>query len=418
MNNKILDVYLHDIFAGELSQEQSGKLRFSYDSNYVAQKRPALSLSLPLQAESFGEKPVKAFFSGLLPESMARYQLARYLGVSEQNPFAMLKAIGVECAGAISLYPQGTAQNHGKDQIEILDEQKLREILDLLKRHPLLTGQDGIRLSLAGAQDKMAVGLREGKIALMKGSLPTTHILKPMIEGVEDSVHNEFFCMRLARSLDIEAPQVDIQYANNMPCYLIERYDRIYDADGKVLRLHQEDFCQALAVLPEFKYENEGGPNLQQCLNILKNHAAQPGMDQIKLLNRIIFNYLIGNADAHSKNFSLLYKKNKPELAPAYDLLCTAIYPNVSTKMAMKIGGKYKPQDVCLRHWHRIVPDTAAARNNLEKQLKQMSNDCVMQAFTLKEKLNQKGIQSPVFDEICEVIKKRAEHILFQGKWL
>lgn len=411
MGSKILDVYLHGIFAGELCQETSGKLSFTYSQDYLASQSPALSLSLPLQEMPFPEQPTRAFFSGLLPDSFARYRLARYLGISEHNPFAMLKAIGVECAGAISVHPRETDISTDADRIEIIDDHKLFEILDLLKRHPLLTGQDGIRLSLAGAQDKLAVGLQEGKIALMKGSLPTSHLLKPLIEGVHDSVQNEFFCMRLAKHVGIEVPDVEIRYTEKTPYYLVERYDRSRDNDGKMVRIHQEDFCQALGIYPENKYENEGGPTFAQCQNVLKNYSAEPGSDQMKMLKRMIFNYLIANSDAHAKNFSLLYHHNKPILAPAYDLLCTEIYPGVTGKMAMKIGGRYKPYEVCLRHWHRIVPDTAVARSNIEKQLKQMAEECIEKSQQLKETLIKDGFSSDIYEGICEVIQKRATHI-------
>ncbi len=409
--SRILDVYLHEIFAGQLIQNDYGGLSFAYDESYVNKDHAPLSLSLPLQAEIFEGDVVRAFFSGLLPDDIVRHRLARYLGVSEKNPFSLLEAIGGECAGALSLYPQGqTPPETSQDDAEILDDKKLQEILDLLKRRPLLAGDDGLRLSLAGAQDKIAVGLHDDKIALIRGISPTTHILKPVIGDIKDSVHNELFCMRLAQMVGINVPEAEIRFVNNRPYFLVERYDRIHD-DSVVKRLHQEDFCQAMGIMPDIKYEREGGPNFAQCQDILRESSAKPAADQIALLERLIFNYLIGNADAHGKNFSLLYRSNKPELAPAYDLLSTAVYPDLSAKMAMKIGGKYKPDDVFLRHWYKLVPDTAAARKNLEKQLIDMSKNCKDKAAQLKADLKAQKITSGVFDDICAVIDKRTKHI-------
>ncbi len=410
--SRILDVYLYHHYAGQLIQNDSGSLSFSYDETYINMGGDSLSISLPLVPEVFDVDRIKAFFAGILPDDIARFKLAKYLGLSEKNPFALLEVIGGECAGALSLYPQGQKpQENTPDDLEVLDDSKLQDILNLLKNRSLLAGDDGLRLSLAGAQDKIAVGLQDDKIVLVKGTSPTTHILKPVNDSIAGSVHNELFCMRLARMIEIDAPHSEIRYVGNTPYFLIERYDRIKDKDGHTIRLHQEDFCQALGIMPDMKYEREGGPNFNQCKELIRKNFAKPAVDQIYLLERVIFNYLIGNADAHGKNFSLLYNAKKPKLAPAYDLLSTAVYANLSGKMAMKTGGKYKPEDVHLRHWHRLVPDTTAAKRNLEKQLITLSSKCVEGAGVLKANLKEEGITSVIFDQICEVIAKRARHI-------
>ncbi|MGV8947947.1 MAG: HipA domain-containing protein [Candidatus Paracaedibacter sp.] len=277
-----------------------------------------------------------------------------------------------------------------------------------------MASEDNVRLSLAGAQDKLAVGLVDNSVALVKGTTPTTHILKPLIEGVKDSVYNELFCLRLAAQLNIETPQAEIRWLEDTPYFLVERYDRKIDASKKIMRLHQEDFCQALGILPELKYEREGGPSVLQSLTLLQNYSLRPAADRRALIQRLIFNYLIGNADAHGKNYSVLFAGNQPRLAPAYDLLSTVIYPNLSMKMAMKIGGKYTPDDVFLRHWYRIIPDTALARRSLNKDIIKMSKDCLEQSHALKSTLKAKGIYSTIFEDICHVIKKRSQSILEQ----
>jgi serine/threonine-protein kinase HipA len=401
------------MLAGKLKQSRYGSLSFTYTAHYLEQNRNAISLSLPLQQQPFNGDRVKAFFSGLLPDEIIKQRLASYLGLSAQNPFALLRAIGGECAGALSLYPEGQLppDDTTKD-VEILDDSKLRDILNLLKRHPLLAGEDNIRLSLAGAQDKLAVGLVKGKVALVKGVTPTTHILKPLIEQVADSVHNELFCMQLAQRVGITTPQTCIHFVGNTPCYIVERYDRHSAKDGTVMRIHQEDFCQALGILPELKYEREGGPSLATCQAVLANHSAKPAVDQLGLLEITIFNYLIGNADDHGKNFSLLYQAAKPQLAPAYDLLSTAVYPELSTKMAMKIGGKYKPDDVFIRHWHRLVTNTQAARSNLEKLLYTLAQRTLECSAELKQRFDQQGLKTNIIDDICTLIKVRANRIM------
>lgn len=410
--SRILDVYLHDVHAGKFKQDDAGQLSFIYDDKYVEEDRLGLSLSMPVSDEIHEGASVKTFFSGLLPDDIVRQRLGKYLGVSEENPFALLAEIGGECAGAVSLYPEGVTPPQKSDgDYEVLDDESLKGVLDILERRPLLVGDDGLRLSLAGAQNKIAVALVEDKIAIVRGTSPTTHILKPAISDIEDTAHNELFCMRLAQKVGIDAPNTIIGNVNGNTYFLIERYDREIDGKGNVARLHQEDFCQALGVAPEFKYEREGGPNIAACQDVLKKYSSQPAADNDALLNRIVFNYVIGNADAHSKNFSLLYKGERPELAPAYDLMSTAVYPELSSKMAMKIGGKYNPGDVCLRHWHGLVPDSATSKKSLNKKLLGLSKSCVEKSEELKETLVQEGITSPVFDRICEVIKDRTDSI-------
>ncbi len=416
-----LDVYLHNDLVGKLTQDDSGVLEFTYNENCFGESAYRISLSLPLEGifssafsnDFFKGKhqgaKVEAFFSGLLPEESLRKRLALNLGLSRNNSFAILEAIGGECAGALSVFPHGKKPSDEHVEIEVLDDQKLLEILELIKVRPMLAGDDGYRLSLAGAQNKLAVGYKNGKILLIKGGSPTTHIIKPEIELFTDTVYNELFCMKLAKLLNIDVPEVSIHFVNDTPYFLTERYDRKIDEDGAITRIHQEDFCQALGIIPDMKYQREGGPNISTCLEMITQNFARPANDQIKFLDLIIFNFLVGNSDAHGKNFSLLYLGNKPELAPAYDLLSTAIYPNLDLKMAMKIGGKYRPKDVFLRHFLRLVPNTKTAQNLLNQQINSMSTKILEAAEELKSDLEENGIISEVFKKIIEVINCRIQ---------
>lgn len=409
--SRILDVYLCDDLAGTLVQENGGDLEFSYDPHFLKNAKHGISLSLPLSQDVYVGGAVKAFFSGLLPEEAVRQRLAKNLGVSGKNTFSLLEIVGGDCAGALALYPHDQKPPEDVGEIENLDNKRLKEILDLIKRRPMLAGDDGYRLSLAGAQYKLAVGLDKGKIQLVKGGAPTTHILKPIIEHVKDSAHNEFFCMKLAERMGIDVPQATLHFVDDTPYYLVERYDRSIGPNGEISRIHQEDFCQALGIAPEIKYEREGGPTISDCQDVIINHAARPALDQIKLLNIIIFNYLIGNSDAHGKNFSLIYKESKPELAPAYDLLSTAIYEDLSDKMAMKIGGKYKPREIYLHHFYRLVSDTKAAQSAINKQVQSMAEKIVTTANALKTELELEGLTSDIYGLIISVIKERTQRL-------
>jgi serine/threonine-protein kinase HipA len=409
--SRTLSVYFDERLAGKLIQDDGGRLNFLYDSNYLtSQTAFPLSASLPLSDEVYEDAVVRPFFSNLLPDDFARHRVAKLLGVSEKNPFAILEIIGGECAGAISLYPEDQipAPQKTKDY-DFLDEKELHKILLMLTRQPLLAGEKDVRMSLAGAQDKLAVAIIDHKIALTKGTSPTSHILKPPITDIPDSVFNEYFCMLLARKMKLAVSSVEIRWADTLPYLVVERYDRTPDHRH---RLHQEDFCQALSVPPELKYESEGGPSIKDCLDLIERYSIRPAFDKIMFIHTLIFNYLIGNADAHAKNYSFLCQEGKPRLAPAYDLLSTAVYPQLSQKMAMKIGSKYKSEEVMLRHWHQLVPDTQLARNTMEKDLKKFATDLPRKALALSKTLEQKGLSSPMVEAIQATIEKRCRHVL------
>ena len=407
---RTLSVYFDERLAGKLTQDDSGRLNFLYDAHYLTSENAfPLSASLPLSNTVYADSIVRPFFSNLLPDDFARHRVARLLGVSEKNPFAILEIIGGECAGAISLYPEDQIPSPQKTKdYEFLEEHDLHKILLLLSQRPLLAGEKDVRMSLAGAQDKLAVALIDNKIALTKGTSPTTHIIKPPISDILDSVFNEYFCMLLAKNMNLTVSSVEIRHADGLPYLLIERYDRTADHHH---RLHQEDFCQAFSIPPELKYENEGGPSIKKCLDLIEEYSIRPAFDKIMFIHTIIFNYLIGNADAHAKNYSFLYLEGKPRLAPAYDLLSTAVYPQLNKKMAMKIGEKYNPEDVYLRHWVQLVPDTQLAKKTMEKDLKKFASRLPKQAQALSKALEKRGLSSPIFDKIQETIKIRCQHV-------
>jgi len=415
---RTLDVWFHDRKAGRLTQDDSGRLIFAYGPEYLAtEQRWPVSVSLPTQEKEFEDAVTRPFFSGLLPDEFVRQKIAKLIGVSPRNPFSLLEAVGGECAGAISFYPEGEPPHReNPDDIHFLDEGQLDEVFEELKRRPFFAGEKDIRLSLAGAQDKLAVRMIDGKLALMRGGAPTTHILKPLIVGqeqIKDSVHNELFCLLLARRCGLAVASAEIRFTGKQPFLLVERYDRQWQG-GHVVRLHQEDFCQALSVPPENKYEREGGPSIAACLEVIQKHSIQPVPDRLAFLNIVIFNYLIGNADAHGKNFSLLHENGMPRLAPAYDLLCTAVYPDLSAKVAMRIGGKYLPDQVFLRHWHRLVVDTAGAKRAMEKTLAEAAKKTIDQASTLRVELTESGVRADIFDAILGLIRTRSETLLKQ----
>ncbi len=413
----VLDVYLYDKFVGKLTQEK-GNLSFSYSVLYLEKEGAIkLSASLPLSPETFSHHIVEPFFSGLLPDEIVRKRLARYLGVSERNTFGLLKEIGGECAGAISVYSEGI-QPESSEQLayKILEDKEADDVLSHLDKRPMLAGEEDIRISGAGAQDKLMISLVEGKIAIPLRNTPSTHILKPAIRYLDYSVHNEFFCMTLAKRLGLLTPSVDVYYLCGVPYYLVERYDRRLVHDGKITRLHQEDFCQALHIPPEQKYENEGGPTLSQCFSLLDQRiksGCMAGSQKIALLRGVIFNFLIGNGDAHGKNFSLLYDGHSESFSPLYDLMCTLVYSNFHKgKMAMKIGGKYKFTDVSMRHFEELAKTIGFRPDYVKKQVRDMADKIAQLAPKIQLDLNQNPQTAcALYQEIVGVIKRNTKLI-------
>ena len=349
-----------------------GRLNFRYAPDWLS--RPdavSLSNSLPLQAEPFDDHHTRPYFAGLLPEGQLRRLIAQQFQVSSQNDFALLDHIGGECAGAVTLLEPGrTLSSPGHDHdVQWLSDEEIVAMLDELPHRPMLAGKDGLRLSLAGAQDKLPVVFDGERIGLPKNGTPSSHILKPAIRTLSDTVANEGFCLALAEAMQLKPAKSQVRSVLGRAFLLVERYDRVVGTQGLRRRLHQEDFCQALGVVPEMKYQNEGGPDLAQCFDLVRRVTRPSAPHILRMLDCVIFNALIGNHDAHAKNFSLLYTNRTPVLAPLYDLLSTAVYPNLTPKMAMKIGSKYKFSEVQARHWDQFADAVGLSKAQARKRI-------------------------------------------------
>jgi serine/threonine-protein kinase HipA len=404
-----LEVWLFADHVGTLALVD-GRLNFCYAPGWLSQQDAvAVSASLPLQAEPFDDRKARPFFAGLLPEGQMRRLIAQQFQVSGQNDFALLDHIGGECAGAVTFLEPGQALPvpTGNDDVQWLNDEDVVAMLDELPRRPMLAGKDGLRLSLAGAQDKLPVVFDGARIGLPLNGTPSSHILKPAIHGVEDSVINEGFCMALADAMQLKPARSKIHLVLDRSFLLVERYDRLIDAQGHRQRLHQEDFCQALGVVPEMKYQNEGGPDLAQCFGLVRR-ATRPSAPQIlRLLDYVIFNALIGNHDAHAKNFSLLYSGKPPVLAPFYDTLSTAVYSTLTPKMAMKIGSKYKFSDVEKRHWEQFAEGAGLTKAQAKRRILELAKMLPATARKLQSDPGQGFAGNAVVEQIYALIEQR-----------
>ncbi|MBF0432896.1 MAG: type II toxin-antitoxin system HipA family toxin [Fibrobacteria bacterium] len=369
-----LIVYLNAERVGVLEQNDSGLLQFSYDQAWLENPRAIpISRSLPLQNQVFLGKKARPFFAGILPEEEPRKKIAEILGISNTNDFGMLERIGGECAGAVSLLSDDVAPaDMNKTQYRELTEQELQNLIAELPSRPLMVGTAGLRLSLAGAQDKLPVIVHNNRIGLPLGDTPSTHILKPEPDRFPGLAINEIFCMTLARAVGLNAPNIEYRLVGERPCVLIQRYDRATDEAGNTSRIHQEDFCQALGFPPERKYQSEGGPTLSDCISLLRDWSTTPVLDIPHFISGLIFNVLIGNADAHGKNYSLLYIGNERRLSPYYDLVSTLAWPNLTKNLAMKIGNCKSVNAYTIGDWKTMAKATGLGWPMIRERMGEM----------------------------------------------
>jgi serine/threonine-protein kinase HipA len=339
--------------------------------------------------------------------------------VSSKNDFALLGGIGGECAGALILLEPDQippAEAHVNESIEWLNEDQLLAVLEKLPKRPLLAGESGLRLSLAGAQEKLPVVVKKIKlgndkehsfeIGLPKNNVPSSDILKPEILGVEGSVYNEAFCLALAKELKLSAATAQIGQAKDKTYLLVERYDRFLN-NGQLSRLHQEDFCQALGVAPEHKYQNEGGPTIADGFALVRKVTTPSAPNLLRLLDYIIFNCLVGNNDAHAKNFSLLYDKSGVQLAPLYDVLSTAVYPDLTDSMAMKIGSKYRFDELHARHWVQMAEAAQLGAPQLKRRVLEIAGVLPGLAQSLHAQFKVNDLDHPILGQITSLIEDR-----------
>jgi serine/threonine-protein kinase HipA len=316
---------------------------------------PLLSLSLLVGNRRYPQGIVRPFLEGLLPEGGPRKSIARDLGVRPDDAYGLIRALGRDCAGAVVVQPvedpppprptTATAEPLGPEEIDAL----VRD----LRSAPLGAG-GRVRISLAGVQEKLVLTrMQDGSWGQPVDGTPSTHILKPEIAAYPQTVENEAFCMRVAKQLGLDVAAVETTEISRRKLIVVERYDRAVSADGSVERIHQEDFCQAVGIAPEAKYEEDGGPSLQRVAGILQSVAVPDSLE--KLVQAVTLNVLIGNGDAHGKNLSLLHHASGAlALAPLYDLMCTLHYGD--ERLAMYIDGVQRNDRVTVQ---RIANEAA-----------------------------------------------------------
>jgi serine/threonine-protein kinase HipA len=344
-----LAIWLYGHQVAVVEKQRNNRLRLSY-TEYALDTyeggTPLLSLAFPLTRERYPNGATRAFLDGLLPEGEPRRAIAADLDLPASDVFGLLAALGKDCAGALVIQPLDDPPPPTPTTLSAqpLTADDLGELIANLRQAPLGIDRN-VRLSLAGVQEKLLLTrMPNGTWGRPVEGTPSTHILKPEIEPFQNTVENEAFCMTVAKNLGLSVAAVETIIVDEHPVLVVARYDRVIDPDGTVHRVHQEDFCQALGLPPEKKYEQQAGPSLQRIARILQD-VAEPSAPQT-LLRALTLNVALGNCDAHGKNFSLLHTQTGVlRLAPLYDLLSTRLYP-LDDKLAMYVDTVQKADRV------------------------------------------------------------------------
>ncbi len=404
-----LQVFWDRKLVGTLTRHKMGRVVFQYTSHWLKHHNKPVSLSLPCRKEKFPPALSTAFFENLLPESNARNILAFNNRFNKKDTFAFLEKFGEDCAGALSVVPGEDEPEFASGMYECIDSE-LMETLDKIAESPrkysLYPAMKIARLSIAGAQDKLPVYIRDGSFFLPKNpGSPTTDIIKPANTDFPGLPRNEAFCMDLAGNTGITVPNSRLMTVGPHELFVVERYDRKHTLKN-VIRLHQEDFCQAMGYPADRKYQGTGGPGFLQCRKLIDEYLSDNGtQSRQRFIKTAVFNYLIGNHDAHGKNFSLLHEPEL-EFAPAYDLVSTQVYPSLDNKFAMAFGQTYKMDRINAGSFNLFSKQMNIRPVKLSNIINEMTQAISKQLIPLLEKHIAAYGSAHIYDSLHDVINK------------
>lgn len=480
MTDESLIVLLAGAKIGIVRRDRGNRLTFVYDEKW-RNLRDALplSLSMPLAAAEHGHTPIEAFIWGLLPDNeLILDRWARRFHVSARNPFALIANVGEDCAGAVQFARPDrldTVTTTESSAVDWIDEGAVAERLRQLKAdHSAWRAQGDIgQFSLAGAQPKIALLYENGRWGIPSGRTPTTHIIKPQIGDFDGHAVNEHICLGLARELGLPATGSELRRFDDEWAIVVERYDRAYtsglaaaesarsaakaaeaaawaaspdDTDAvrnsaraaseavaaaarasglsalaetqPILRLHQEDMCQALGLPPTAKYQNDRGPSPERICRLLADHSSRPHEDIRTFVDALAFNWLIARTDGHAKNTSILHGGGgRVRLAPLYDLASVLPYPEFdvkAAKLAMKIGGQYRLRDIGPRQWRAFAEGINLDANATIDRVAELASRLPEATVSVRDRIEGQGWTHPMIDRLAKALTDRANECLRQ----
>lgn len=418
-----LNVFLNTRLLGQLNREKSGAIRFQYDASWIAWEHAIpVSISLPLREDQFTGAQVMAVFENLLPDyDPIRQRVAERVGADGTDAFSLLSEIGRDCIGALQFLADGSTPQAANELTgTTLTKSKIENLLSDLDVTPLgIRSENSLRISVAGAQEKTALLYHKGKWIQPSGTTPTTHIIKPQIGklhgGIDlsNSVENEYFCLQLLRQFGLKTANTSIVDFNSQKALVVERFDRRWTDDGRLIRLPQEDCCQALSVAPTGKYQSEGGPGIIEIMNILRG-SDDPTTDRTDFFKANILFWLIGATDGHAKNFSLaLSSRGRFQMTPLYDVL--TLQPTVDKKrlahkdfkLAMRVGKSNQYNVERIRGRHFI--DTGVQAGLSRKAINDLFDEITSSAVSAIDKTVDK-LPKDFPNELVESVRKAIQH--------
>lgn len=403
-----LNVELYGSVIGAAVQDDFGRLSFTYNDDYAADaSHPPLSLSMPTSRARFRGKTLAPFLWGLLPDSSeVRARWANEFGVSSENPFALLMHMGRDCAGAAGFIPNDAGAR--TNSVQVLSDDDIGERLRELRSETSGWAALGERWSLAGAQSKFTLTrLVDGTWAEVRGDTPSTHIIKPGIGEYRDQALVEHVSMQVARAVGLRAAKTEFRTFNGEPALVVTRFDRRRARDGSIVRVHQEDMCQALAVYPRKKYEASGGPTASDIARLLRDNSTDGEADVWEFAQALVFNYLIGAPDAHAKNYSIMHAPGLTRITPLYDVASALPYDaegdSEINQAAMSIGGRRVFGTVHGRHWDRLAKGLGVDAGRLRDEVRRQAEAIPIAFF---HKLDRAGAP-----DLSDRIMPRLQHL-------
>lgn len=409
---------LGDRVVGRLRRDRHGRLTFAYADEWRSSPGAyPLSLSMPLAMAEHGHAAVEAYLWGLLPDNeLILQRWAQRFQVSAKNAFALMAHVGEDCAGAVRFATPERVREiaaEGTGDVDWLDERAVADRLRALRedasawRRATDTGQ----FSLAGAQPKTALFFDGKRWGVPSGRRPTTHILKPGAPGLDGHAENEHFCLSLARELGMPVAHSRVERFEKEIAIVVERYDRLRVAKGLV-RVHQEDICQALAVHPARKYQSEGGPGAREVVALLREYSREPSEDVSTFVDALAFSWLAAGTDAHAKNYSILIgAEGRVRLAPLYDLASALPYVGKQfqkLKLAMNIGGRYRLREIGAYRWEKLAAELKLEEQELRARVQRMAAALPDLATALLRRSRKEGLSHKLLASLVDALGERS----------
>ena len=407
-----MKVLYRDRLIGRLWLNESSEFAFQYAADWLEESdRFPLSLSLPLGAQIQARGPTRAFFQNLLPEGGIRQAICQRLGISIANDFALLTAIGGDCAGALSI---AASRAESLDPAyRPLPEKEFSQWLAAWPVYSSAAALGGVRLSMAGAQDKLPVYLNGDSLFIPLGDAPSSHLLKLPSRDFAHLPANEFLLNQLAASAGLPVVEASLMKVETAEICQVTRYDRRVVADEGLVRIHQEDLCQALGIRADMKYESEGGPSFKACLDLVTRHCTDPMPATAALVDWLLFNLLTGNADGHAKNLALIHEtRDRLSLAPFYDLVCTRAYDRLDRRLAMSIGGNFDPGTIGPKDFEGLAKDIQVGHRYLMGRVRSLAANLSKTLDEIGQTLQHDAGEHPILQMVAPQIRKQIRRTL------